>query len=88
MNAIARELSWRKVAYRWNFRVAHLPAQFNGLADDLSRLYADPPHLFPSALAQCRQCAAPSQAVIWQAWVTSNPAQFKPAIRKRKSMDP
>ena len=39
--ALARELSWRKAKRRWQFEVAHLPAEFNLVADALSRT-ADP----------------------------------------------
>ena len=77
MNAVARELSWRKIAFRWHFRVAHFPSELNVWADDLSRIYADPAHNFPVALAICHKRAAPSLDVMWQAWVGNSPTKFR-----------
>ena len=65
LNAVARELSWRKVAYRWHFQVAHLPSELNVWADALSRLFADPPHVFPAVLTGCQKCTVPSVDVKW-----------------------
>ena len=42
MNAIARELAWRKIVLQWKYKVKHLPAEQNDEADALARLTAVP----------------------------------------------
>ena len=42
MNAIARELAWRRIIRRWQYLLKHLPAEQNDEADALSRLEAVP----------------------------------------------
>ena len=51
MLAVARELSWRQARRKWAFDVAHLPSEYNVVADALSRT-ADP-----------KGCAWPARAV-------------------------
>ena len=62
MNAIARELAWRTIVYRWRYRLLHLPAKQNDKADALSRLLMVPPRLFPTeALTDARFVAPPNK---------------------------
>ena len=70
MSAVAREYSWRKVAYAWKLTFEHLPGEANVLADALSRLQQPSPLKFPAALAGCLRRAAPAQnAAFWQTWL-------------------
>ena len=55
MNAVAREMAWRRVALQWHFRTKHLPKEINLLADALSRLHAAPPHAFSDVLQTCHR---------------------------------
>ena len=67
--AVAREVSWRKAKYGWNFRVGHLPSEANVIADALSRV-ADPsakaawPH---QALGYAHAVSPPKMQDIWLA---------------------
>ena len=47
MNTVARELAWRKIAMKWQYKLEHLPAELNDEADCLSRLCAIPPRPLP-----------------------------------------
>ena len=47
MNSIARELGWRRIISRWQYKLSHLPAERNDEADALSRLKAVPHRRFP-----------------------------------------
>ena len=58
MNAVAREVSWRQSRRKWAFEVGHLPAEYNVVADALSRT-ADP-----------KGCAWPSAALSSATFVT------------------
>ena len=46
MNAIAREIAWRRIVYKWRYKISHLPAERNDEADALSRLNAVPRRAF------------------------------------------
>jgi hypothetical protein len=52
MNCIAREIAWRKIVLRWQYRLQHLPAELNEEADALSRLRAIPRKPFPKECLQ------------------------------------
>ena len=59
LTAIARELSWRQARRQWRYRVAHLPAEHNLIADSLSRV-ADPKGVaYPSAALGAASFRAP-----------------------------
>ena len=47
MNTVARELAWRKIAMKWQYKLEHLPAELNDEADCLSRLFAVPSKPLP-----------------------------------------
>ena len=47
MNSIARELGWRRIVSRWQYKLTLLPAESNDEADALSRLRAVPRRHFP-----------------------------------------
>lgn len=47
MNSIARELGWRRIVSRWQYKLSHLPPESNAEADALSRLRAVPRSDFP-----------------------------------------
>ena len=47
MNTVARELAWRKIAMKWQYKLEHLPSELNDEADCLSRLCAVPPRPLP-----------------------------------------
>ena len=67
---IARELSWRKARFGWQFAVGHVPSERNSIPDALSRLQAVPPCTFPKkALARAVQRDSPDQSRIWRAGV-------------------
>ena len=68
MNAIARELAWRKIVLQWKYKLKHLPAEQNDEADALSRLTADPRRAFPAkALRQAVFIPAPEQdELLWR----------------------
>ena len=62
MNAIAREIAWRRIIYKWRYKISHLPAEWNDEADALSRLEAEPRRAFPkSALSGASFVQAPLQ---------------------------
>ena len=68
LQAVARELSWRKERRRWSYTVGHLPSEHNVVADALSRL-ADPKgKAFPSvALASAIPVSPPRLQDLWMA---------------------
>ena len=62
MNAIAREIAWRRIVYKWRYKISPLPAEWNDEADALSRLHAVPRRAFPKqALAGAVFAQAPLQ---------------------------
>ena len=62
MNSIARELGWRRVVCRWQYKLSHLPAESNDEADALSRLKAVPRRHFPKeALGSAEFIKPPAQ---------------------------
>ena len=67
MVALAREVAWRQIRGRWQFRVGHLPAEHNLFADALSRRFAPLPVAFPDALAAAREVSAAEPMHIWRA---------------------
>ena len=66
--AISRELSWRQARRGWRFVVGHLPAEYNNVADALSRA-ADPKGIsWPSeALAAAVSVRPPKLSDLWLA---------------------
>ena len=68
MNAIARELAWRKIIYKWRYKLQHLPAEQNDEADALSRLTAIPRRGFPQkALESAISVTPPKQdKLLWR----------------------
>ena len=69
MNAIAREIAWRRIVNRWQYYLKHLPAKLNDEADALSRLEAVPSREFPvKALHRAPFVEPPAQDdTIWRA---------------------
>ena len=69
MNAIAREVAWRRIVLGWQYRLRHLPAEKNDEADALSRLHAVPSRAFPSKELQgAEYVMPPAQNVgLWKA---------------------
>ena len=65
---VARELTWRMARRGWQFRVGHLPSEYNVIADALSRV-ADPKgHAWPSeALASAVYRPPPKLRKLWLA---------------------
>ena len=64
--SIAREISWRKVRAGWVFEVAHLPAEYNVVADASSRSSGPDPLQHPSlALRSARRVVPPSPESTW-----------------------
>ena len=49
LNAICREISWRKVLDNWRVCPVHYPKEYNVVADALSRLHAPDPSPRPSS---------------------------------------
>ena len=68
MEAVARELSWRQARRGWLFGVSHLPAEFNVVADALSRV-ADPNGVpWPDeALSAAAAVSPPHLSDLWTA---------------------
>ena len=60
MATIAREISWRRARYGWNYVVGHIPSEINLLADCISRL-TDPNanYIVPSDLADATSLESP-----------------------------
>ena len=68
LQAIARELSWRKERRRWSFSVGHLPSEFNEVTDALSRITDPKGAAFPShALASAVPVSPPRLQDLWMA---------------------
>ena len=67
---VAREIAWRRAAFRWNLTYAHYPAELNKVTDALSRLEAVPPAPFPSCLEGVAQAEAPRLEDLWRAWLS------------------
>ncbi|CAK0883768.1 unnamed protein product, partial [Prorocentrum cordatum] len=70
MLVVAREIAWRAARWPLHFECAHLPKEFNLVADSLSRLAAVPPAAFPARRGgpgfQSETCATPvSAACSW-----------------------
>ena len=65
---VAREVAWRQARRGWRFETAHLPSEYNVVADALSRL-ADPKgEKWPAlALASAEADAPPRMADLWLA---------------------
>ena len=72
MNTISREISWRKVAYSWQYDLAHLPSELNDEADALSRLYAEPRRELPKDLLMTSTFVEPplQTASLWRARIS------------------
>ena len=67
MNAIAREMAWRRIVRQWQYSLTHLPAELNDEADALSRLEAEPRRDMPQ-LGAARFVAPPAQTdELWKA---------------------
>ena len=60
MNAIAREMAWRRIVRQWQYSLTHLPSEQNDEADALSRLEAEPRRNMPQ-LGAARFVAPPAQ---------------------------
>ncbi|CAK0901597.1 unnamed protein product [Prorocentrum cordatum] len=73
LNAVTREISWRKAAFQWSYVVAHLPSEANDWADSLSRLAAVSPKPLPQALRAAQAAPPPALDVIWRTWVADCP---------------
>ena len=68
MLAVARELSWRQSRRKWAFDVAHLPAEYNVVADVLSRTTDPKGCSWPAlALATAAYAAPPRLQDLWLA---------------------
>jgi len=68
LTRITREVAWRRVRYGWRYAVSHLPAEFNILADALSRIDAPSSSerkAFPDALRGVVRIPAPSLIDLW-----------------------
>ena len=72
INAISRELAWRKIVNKWRYGLQHLPAELNDEADALSRLRAEPAKPFPKeALATAVFVQPPKQTdSFWKACIS------------------
>ena len=66
MQAIARELAWRKARREWQYAMGHLPSEVNGPADALSRLEAPEPAEFPHWLEGVPMARLPPLETLWQ----------------------
>ena len=73
MNAVARELTWRKALFGWQFNVEHIPSELNCVADALSRLYADEASSLPASLTTVHRVDVSELGRIWHAWVDDPP---------------
>ena len=83
MNAIGREIAWRKVVRRWQYSLSHLPAEQNDEADALSRLEAEPKREMPQ-LGEARFTAPPEQdEQLWRARLDFSQAAITPAVNAR-----
>ncbi len=71
MSAVAREHSWRKVAYGWCLDYEHRPGEANSVADALSRQFQPaPPPLPKGALTHARWQDPPAQSArLWATWL-------------------
>ena len=68
MLAVARELSWRQSRRKWAFDVAHLPSEYNVVADALSRTAAPKGCAWPAlALATATYAVPPKLQDLWLA---------------------
>ena len=68
LNAITKEIAWRRVRFGWRFAAGHLPTERNNMADSLSRLAAPsgPDHAeFPDGLSDARARSAPDFDSLW-----------------------
>ena len=64
MISLAKEISWRQARGDWRFRVGHLPAEHNLLADALSRLVAPDSVAYPHhALSGAKRISPPDSVV-------------------------
>ena len=68
MNAIARELAWRKIIYKWRYKLQHLPAEQNDEADALSRPTAVPRRAFPKKVLESAVFVTPPKQdkLLWR----------------------
>ncbi|CAK0872915.1 unnamed protein product, partial [Prorocentrum cordatum] len=60
MLVVAREIAWRAVRWPLHFECAHLPKEFNLVADALGRLAAVPPAAFPAQLRGVPRSSVPA----------------------------
>jgi len=68
LNAITKEIAWRRVRYGWRFAAGHLPTERNKLADSLSRVAApsgSEQRSFPEELSSARAREAPDFESLW-----------------------
>ena len=75
MNAICREISWRKIIDGWRFKPVHYPKKFNTVADALSRMTAPDPLPRPSAAlgGASLRCPPIQDDSLWLARFDRNP---------------
>ena len=84
MNAIAREIAWRRIVRRWQYLLKHLPAEQNDEADALSRLEAVPRRSLPD-LGDAVFIAPPDQdSYLWRARLDYNAASQQNIDAKRE----
>eukprot|EP00959_Pyramimonas_sp_CCMP1952_P272324 5693520-Pyramimonas_sp.AAC.1 len=69
MLVVAREIAWRVARWPLHFECAHLPKEFNLVADSLSRLAAVPPAAFPARLRGVPRSPVPAWRRVWRARV-------------------
>ena len=82
MNSIARQIGWRRIVRRWQYKLSHLPAELNDEADALSRLKAVPRRRFPAeALGSAKFAKPPAQDD--RLWRVRLSRQYKPVVAKR-----
>ena len=64
---LSPELSWRVARFRWAFAVGHLPGEYNGVVDALSRLGQPHAPAYPArALRGATRVDAPDLCTFWK----------------------
>jgi hypothetical protein len=69
MLAVSREVARRKIRGNVQFKVGHLPAEFNLFADALSRSYAPESFTLPAELRAATERTARNPMQVWRAVV-------------------
>ena len=73
IQAVSREIAWRRAALGWRLLFQHRPSELNGLCDALSRIHAPEALALPAELSSAQKIRPPADHEVWLAWLDREP---------------